>query len=269
MALYFISDLHLEASRPDISDAFFCYLDSLPADAEHLYILGDFFEVWVGDDDDDSFHNQVIDALARKTAAGTPVSLMHGNRDFLIGSAFAERTGITLLPDPFLLEYSGHNSRCYKYLLMHGDSLCTADTRYMAFRTQVRSPAWQSALLQKSLQERRTIARSLREASQKEGAEKAEYIMDVTPQEVIDALRSAGVHTLIHGHTHRPAIHDVDMGNVDKNSSTSGKRIVLGDWDKAGFDLRIDADHIELRRFPLDDVTRKSPYAETDTATGA
>lgn len=263
MALYFISDLHLEASRPDISDAFFSYLDNLPADAEHLYILGDFFEVWVGDDDDDSFHNQVIDALARKTAAGTRISLMHGNRDFLIGSAFAERTGVTLLPDPFLLEYASRDAHRHKYLLMHGDSLCTADTRYMAFRAQVRSPAWQAALLQKSLQERRAIARSLREASQKEGSEKAEYIMDVTLQEVIDALVTAGVRTLIHGHTHRPAIHDVDTGHA------RGKRIVLGDWDKAGFDLRIDTDHIELRRFPLDDVTQKSTYAKADTATGA
>jgi len=248
MALYFISDLHLEASRPDISDAFFSYLENLPSDAEHLYILGDFFEVWVGDDDDDVFHNKIIGALASKTASGTTISLMHGNRDFLIGTAFAARTGVTLLPDPFLLEYSGH-----KYLLMHGDSLCTADTRYMAFRTQVRNPAWQTALLQKSLDERRAIARSLRQASQQEGAEKAEYIMDVTPQEVVEALKTAATQTLIHGHTHRPAIHEIDMS----------KRIVLGDWDKAGFDLRIDADHIELRRFPLDDVTDKLLFAAT------
>jgi UDP-2,3-diacylglucosamine hydrolase len=257
MALYFISDLHLEASRPDISDAFFSYLDNLPADAEHLYILGDFFEVWIGDDDDDIFHNQVIDALARKTRAGTRISLMHGNRDFLIGATFAARTGITLLPDPFLLNYSGHS-----YLLMHGDSLCTADTRYMAFRNQVRNPAWQSALLQKTLDERRAIARSLRQTSQQEGAQKAEYIMDVTPDEVVGALRNAGVTTLIHGHTHRPAIHDIDMGG------TAGKRIVLGDWDKAGFDLRIDADGIELRRFALDDTAQKSVYAAV-RATGA
>jgi UDP-2,3-diacylglucosamine hydrolase len=129
----------------------------------------------------------------------------------------------------------------------------------MAFRTQVRNPAWQAALLQKSLHERRTIARSLREASQKEGAEKAEYIMDVTPQEVIEALRKAGVPALIHGHTHRPAIHDIDTG------VGSAKRIVLGDWDKNGFDLRMDTDQIELRRFPLDDVTEKSVYAATGT----
>lgn len=252
MALYFISDLHLEASRPDISAAFFDYLENLPADAEHLYILGDFFEVWVGDDDDDGFHNQVIDVLARKTASGTPISLMHGNRDFLLGSRFAQRTGITLLGDPFPLSYGNH-----AYLLMHGDSLCTADTRYMAFRSQVRNPVWQAALLQKSLDERRAIARSLRQASQKEGAEKAEYIMDVTPQEVIDALRNAGVPALIHGHTHRPAIHDIDTG------SGHAKRIVLGDWDRYGFDLRMDADHLELRRFPLKDVTAKTIYAAT------
>jgi len=258
MALYFISDLHLEASRPDISDAFFDYLDKLPADAEHLYILGDFFEVWVGDDDDDAFHNQVIEALARKTTAGTGISLMHGNRDFLIGSTFAERTGVTLLPDPFLLQYSDQ-----QFLLMHGDSLCTADTRYMAFRNQVRNPAWQAALLQKSLDERRAIARSLRQTSQQEGAQKAEYIMDVTPEEVVGALSTAGVKTLIHGHTHRPAIHDIDVNRIP------GKRIVLGDWDKAGFDLRIDADHIELRRFALNDTAQKTVYAAVPTASGA
>jgi UDP-2,3-diacylglucosamine hydrolase len=252
MALYFISDLHLEAQRADISGAFFDYLDQLPQDAEHLYILGDFFEVWVGDDDDDAFHNQVIDALAAKTAAGTHISLMHGNRDFLLGTRFAARSGVTLLPDPFLLDYGNR-----QYLLMHGDSLCTADARYMAFRTQVRDPAWQAALLQKPLQERRTIARSLRETSQKEGAQKAEYITDVTPQDVVHALQSAGVRTLIHGHTHRPAIHDVDIG------STSGKRIVLGDWDKAGFDLRIDNSSIQLRRFALANVQEKTVYAVT------
>jgi len=256
MALYFISDLHLEASRPDISDAFFSYLDNLPPDAEHLYILGDFFEVWIGDDDDDRFHNQVIDALANKTTSGTAISVMHGNRDFLLGATFATRAGVTLLPDPYLLDYAGH-----QYLLQHGDSLCTADTRYMAFRTQVRNPAWQAALLQKSLDERRAVARSLRQASQQEGAEKAEYIMDVTPQEVVEALKLAGTKTLIHGHTHRPAIHDLGV------SGDNGKRIVLGDWDKAGFDLRIDVDHIELRRFPLDYVTRKSLFATTGAST--
>jgi UDP-2,3-diacylglucosamine hydrolase len=250
MALYFISDLHLDATRADVSAAFLAYLDNLPADTEHLYILGDFFEVWIGDDDDDAFHRRVTDALARATARGTRISLMHGNRDFLLGQQFAAQTGVSLLPDPFLLEYAGH-----RYLLMHGDTLCTADTRYMAFRAQVRNPAWQAALLQKTLDERRAIARSLRETSRKEGAEKAGYIMDVTEAEVTSMLRDHGVSALIHGHTHRPAIHDVDAGG------TAARRIVLGDWDSAGYDLRLDADTIELRRFRLDDVGHKVTYA--------
>lgn len=253
MAIYFISDLHLDVARPAVSAAFFNYLENLPADAEHLYILGDFFEVWIGDDDDDPFHNEVSAALARATKAGAAISLLHGNRDFLLGETFARRTGTCLLPDPFLLDYHGK-----PYLLMHGDSLCTADTRYMEFRQMVRGPAWQQVFLQKSLPERRAIARSLRENSQKEGAQKSEYITDVTPQEVVREMQKAAVDTfvdtLIHGHTHRPAIHHVDI------EGRACLRFVLGDWDQYGFDIRLDTDGPQLRRFALDNIHAKVPF---------
>jgi len=243
MALYFISDLHLDAARPDISAAFFRYLQQLPQDAERLFILGDFFEVWIGDDAASDFSNNIASALTAVTRKGIAVSFLHGNRDFLIGDEFARATGITLLSDPYLLSYHGR-----EYLLMHGDSLCTSDTSYMAFRAQVRNPAWQTAFLGKTIEERTAIARALRENSRKDTAQKAEYITDVTPQAVVDALHAAGAATLIHGHTHRPAVHRF---TVDDKPA---KRFVLGDWDEFGFDIRIDANTVELRRFALDAV---------------
>lgn len=243
MALYFISDLHLDAARPDVSAAFFSYLQHLPQDAEHLYILGDFFEVWIGDDAASDLAKAVIDALAKLTHRGIPVSFLHGNRDFLVGADFARDSGISLLSDPYLLSYRGHG-----YLLLHGDSLCTSDTRYMAFRAQVRDPAWQAAFLGKPIEERAAIARALRENSRKDTAQKDEYITDVTPEAVVDVLRGAGVTTLIHGHTHRPAVHRLQ---VDDKPAT---RYVLGDWDRFGFDIRIDGAVVELRRFALDDA---------------
>ena len=254
MALYFISDLHLDASRPDLAAAFFSYLKNLPEDAEHLYILGDFFEVWIGDDDDDAFHASVIDALKQATDSGACISLLHGNRDFLLGSAFAQMTGTTLLTEPYLLRYG-----TTPYLLMHGDALCTADTRYMAFRQQVRKPAWQAALLQKPLGERRAIAASLRQDSKRESAAKDEYITDVTQDDVVLQMRQAKVNTLIHGHTHRPAVHHF---SVDGEPCT---RMVLGDWNHYGFDIRLDENGAKLRRFPITNVQATEIVGEADS----
>lgn len=244
MALHFISDLHLDEQRPDTSRAFFSYLDHLPADTEALYILGDFFEVWVGDDDDLPFHRQIQQKLKEKTSSGLAIYLMHGNRDFLIGQCFAMHTGILLLPEPFVLEYHGN---CY--LLMHGDTLCTADTEYQQFRASLRSTTMQAELLKKPLAERRMIAKQLRMQSQSANSNKAETIMDVTPDEVIRVMLEQQCQTLIHGHTHRPATHALSI------HGQQATRLVLGDWDLQGWEavLRHEptGNKLTLTPFPL------------------
>ena len=229
MAKFLISDLHLDESRPDITRAFFKFLEGPAAGAEALYILGDFFEVWIGDDDDAPLVEEVARHLKEYAAKGTRVFLMHGNRDFLMGEDFAHRCGATLLPDPSLVELAGQ-----PVLLMHGDSLCTLDLEYMAFREQARNPQWQQALLAKPLQERRQIAAQIRAASKSMNSRKAEDIMDVTPEEVVRVMREHKVQTLIHGHTHRPDRHALDI------DGEPAERIVLGDWGKLGWCIRAD-----------------------------
>ena len=219
MTTLFISDLHLDASRPEITELFLAFLRDEASRADHLYILGDFFEAWVGDDDDDPHHGRVMDGLRKLTACGVPLSLMHGNRDFLIGRAFLQRTGAELLPEPTLLELNGKPS-----LLMHGDVLCTDDREYQMVRRMLRDPAWQKDYLAKPLTERRAIAAHAREQSRKHTAAKAEYIMDVNQKAVEETMRQHGVTRLIHGHTHRPAVHRFKSGGQDM------ERIVLGDW---------------------------------------
>ena len=219
MTTLFISDLHLDAVRPEITELFLKFLKEEARRASSLYILGDFFEAWIGDDDDDPHHARVMVGLKELTAAGVPVSLMHGNRDFLIGEAFAARTGVKLLPDPTVLDLYGTPT-----LLMHGDTLCTDDKEYQMVRRMLRDPAWQKDYLSKSLAERRAIATHAREQSKLHTASKAEYIMDVNHKAVEDAMRKHGVSRMIHGHTHRPAVH---------HHTIDGKaleRIVLGDW---------------------------------------
>lgn len=239
MATYLISDLHLEESRPDITRAFFDFLKGPAAGAEALYILGDFFEVWIGDDDDAPLAAEVAQQLQEYAAAGTKVFLMHGNRDFLLGEAFARRCGAALQADPSLVELAGQ-----PVLLMHGDSLCTLDQEYMAFREQARNPQWQQALLAKPLQERRQIAAQIRAVSKSMNSRKAEDIMDVTPEEVVRVMQDHQVHTLIHGHTHRPARHRLEL------DGEPAERIVLGDWGDLAWCIRADEDSIELIHWP-------------------
>lgn len=239
MATYLISDLHLDESRPDITRAFFDFLKGPAAGAEALYILGDFFEVWIGDDDDAPLAAEVAQQLQEYAAAGTKVFLMHGNRDFLLGEAFARRCGAALLADPSLVELAGQ-----PVLLMHGDSLCTLDQEYMAFREQARNPQWQQALLAKPLQERRQIAAQIRAVSKSMNSRKAEDIMDVTPEEVVRVMQDHQVHTLIHGHTHRPARHRLEL------DGEPAERIVLGDWGDLAWCIRADEDSIELIHWP-------------------
>ncbi len=220
--IYFISDLHLDESRPAVTRAFFEFLDTRVKGADALYILGDFFEVWVGDDDDATFARQIVERLRRFRDSGTPIYFMHGNRDFLVGEQFARATGATLLSDPTVIDLYGK-----PLLLMHGDSLCTRDREYMAFRQQARSAEWQQALLAQPLEARRALAKKLREQSKSMNSLKAEDIMDVTPKEVVGEMTKHGVKTLIHGHTHRPARHTVDL------KGQCGERFVLGDWGES------------------------------------
>lgn len=237
MAIRFISDIHLEQKRPSVTRAFLRYLDELPADTQALYLLGDIFEAWLGDDDDDPFLHNIRDALKSVTSRGIPVFFMHGNRDFLVGAQFAEQTGCTLLNDPAMIEHAGQ-----QYLLMHGDSLCTDDTEYQNFRLQIRNPAMQAMLLAKPLDERREIARQLRAGSKMANSNKAQNIMDVNAQAVAAIMQQYPANTLIHGHTHRPAIHALADGK---------QRVVLGDWEQNGWDVVLDNGSLTLNHFPI------------------
>lgn len=220
MTTLFISDLHLEESRPDITDAFLGFLETRARGVEQLYILGDFFEAWIGDDERTPLQDTIAGALKALSDSGTAIFLMHGNRDFLIGEDFCTRAGATLLDDPTVVDLYGTPT-----LLMHGDSLCTADVEYQKFRQNMRNPQWQQMILQRPLADRQQMARQLREISMAKNQGKEEFIMDVTPEEVVSVMEDHGVKRLIHGHTHRPAEHSLEA------NGKPARRIVLGDWD--------------------------------------
>jgi UDP-2,3-diacylglucosamine hydrolase len=239
----FISDLHLQPSQPELLRASLRWLDTATHGVDTLYILGDLFEAWIGDDDDAPWLDEFAAVLQRVADSGTSIYFMHGNRDFLLGNAFAERCGMKLLPESTVIDLYGHRT-----LLMHGDTLCTEDQEYMAFRAQVRNPQWQQMILSQPLEQRRALAAMLREKSKMAGSNKTENIMDVTPDEVTRVLQEANVDRLIHGHTHRPARHSLTV------SGKPAERIVLGDWDmqRGGWVIRAAADgSIELENFPL------------------
>ena len=240
MTTLFVSDLHLDAARPETTRLFLDFLRDEAVHAEALYILGDLFEAWIGDDDTDTPAEDVRSALAALTASGIPVWLARGNRDFLLGTRFAAETGARLLPDPCVVRLAGEPT-----LLMHGDLLCTDDLAYLAFRAQVRDAAWQADFLRQSLAERRAFAGRARLASaQHQGGLRAggtlEAITDANAGTVATTMARFGVRRLIHGHTHRPAIHVLEVGGQP------AQRIVLGDWYEQGSVLRVDADGIAL-----------------------
>ncbi|MEQ9562549.1 MAG: UDP-2,3-diacylglucosamine diphosphatase [Woeseiaceae bacterium] len=229
MTTLFISDLHLESARPDIAAQFLEFLQTEAIAADALYILGDLFESWVGDDDPDEHYAMIKSALRAAGERGTPLYFMHGNRDFMIGQRFAEETSITLLPDPIRLTIEGSD-----VLLSHGDALCTDDVEYQKFRQMTRNPQWQAMMLQKSLEERLAFARQARAASMQHGKTINAVISDVNQQAVEQFMTEHGSDLLLHGHTHRPAVHRFTLG--DKPAT----RIVLGDWYEHGSVVRWD-----------------------------
>lgn len=236
-----ISDLHLEEAFPARTQAFLDFLHRETPSASALYILGDFFNVWLGDDDDRPLKDLITQTLREQATAGLGIFLLHGNRDFLLGQHFADAAGASLIEEPYLLEHLGQ-----RYLLLHGDVLCTRDSDYMNFRAMVRNPQWQQEFLARPLAERRAFAAQARATSKSMNSNKAADIMDVTPQEVLRLLEHYGVTLMIHGHTHRPAIHEVSA------DTRHCHRIVLGDWDQFGWYVSLEGGALpELRQFPI------------------
>ncbi len=237
----FISDLHLCGTRPAITGLFLDFLQHRARSADALYILGDLFEYWIGDEavEQEEFRG-IVRGLRQLTASGTPVYVMHGNRDFLMAGGFEKATGCRLLPDPTRVDLHGTPT-----LLMHGDSMCVDDLEYMTFRTQVRNPAWQREFLGKSVAERDRIVRNFREISKNSTASKKPEIMDVNQQAVEAVMREHGVPRLIHGHTHRPKEHVFTLDN------RPARRMVLGDWYEQGSVLSVDARGWALQSLPV------------------
>jgi len=241
MTTLFIADLHLDDARPDITALFERFLASSEArSAKAFYILGDLVEAWIGDDDDAELPARIATATRALRDAGVPVYFMVGNRDFLLGEAFAERAGMTLLDDGTVHEIEGAPT-----LLMHGDVLCTDDVEYQAVRAQVRTAAWKAQILAMPLEARRAFAAKARSDSKSRTGQTDETIMDVNQGAVENAMRTAGVRRLVHGHTHRPAVHDFAL------DGQPARRIVLGDWYDHGSVLRIDGPSVELRGLTL------------------
>jgi UDP-2,3-diacylglucosamine hydrolase len=239
LAILFISDLHIDAARPDITGQFVEFLAAEGAGADALYILGDLFESWVGDDAPDFGQALALDAIRALTAGGVPCFVMHGNRDFLLGRTFCARTGAGLLPDPVILTLYGE-----AVLVMHGDALCTDDRAYQRLRATVRDADWQRRFTALSIAQRRALAGAARSGSQAHTASIAYTIGDVNDGSVSAAMRAAGARTLLHGHTHRPGIHPF---SIDGRACT---RIVLGDWYTQGSVLSWDSSGPELRSLP-------------------
>lgn len=231
MAIHFLSDLHLSEETPALNRLFADTLTAWRGQIDALYILGDLFEYWVGDDDDSPFISQALKQLA-DFAAVTPLYVMHGNRDFLLSEGFCQATGAKLLEDPSEVTLYGK-----KIILSHGDVLCTGDTAYQQFRQMSRNPAWQQGLLAKSLAERHAMARQIRAMSENKRQENGlSDIGDVTPDAVLALLRAHPGATLIHGHTHRPARHEYDLGE-----GVSAERWVIQDWHgETGGYLKLD-----------------------------
>lgn len=240
LVTYFIADLHLAQNRPDITACFLRFLKNEAIKAQSLYILGDLFEAWIGDDDDSAYLTTIAKALKTLSSFGTQIYYIHGNRDFLLGERFAQKSAMTLLPEIELIELYGQS-----VVIMHGDTLCTRDIAYQNFRKKSRSWWWQTAVKSLPLFIRKKMAANYRKKSAAATAMKSQEIMDVTETEVVNCLESYQSQLLIHGHTHRPAIHTLQA------NGKAAKRIVLGDWYEQGAWLKVTPSNMELLNHPL------------------
>jgi UDP-2,3-diacylglucosamine hydrolase len=239
MARLFVSDLHLDAEAPGAIAQFLSFLATHAAQAEALYILGDLFETWVGDDEEDAQKHRVCEGLRTLTTAGPACFVLHGNRDFLLGQGFCQRTGCTLLTDPVVAELDGE-----RVLLTHGDALCTDDHAYQELRSVVRDRTWQRRFLALPLDRRALLANQARAGSRQHTARTVPYIMDVNGEAVEQAHRIARAPRIIHGHTHRPGIHDSTVDGLPV------QRIVLGAWYEQGSYLWYENGRYELCQLP-------------------
>ena len=246
MSVLFISDLHLAPERPAVTRAFLSFLRDQASQAEALYILGDLFEAWVGDDDPTELAAQVQASLGELSQSGVKLYIQHGNRDFLIGRRFIRRCGAELLADEHLIHYQGQTA-----LVMHGDSLCTDDVDYQRFRRKARNPIYKWCLSHLPLKRRQKLASDWRTKSMSANSNKATAIMDVNSDAVDAVMAKHQVNVLIHGHTHRP----------DQHLVSEGQRIVLGDWHDLGWVIRMSEEGFDLQSFAIDDpnqiLTRK------------
>lgn len=240
MATLFIADLHLQTEEPAITAGFLRFLAGTAQKADALYILGDLFEAWIGDDDPNPLHRQIAAALKALADSGVPVYFLHGNRDFLLGQRFARESGMTLLPEEKVLELYGK-----RLLILHGDTLCTDDAGYQAFRAKVHQPWLQKLFLALPLFIRMRIAAKMRADSTSANRNKSQAIMDVNPQAVVNVMEKHQVQHLIHGHTHRPDIHTLTA------NGEPAYRYVLGAWHQEGSMVKVTADKIELIAFPF------------------
>jgi UDP-2,3-diacylglucosamine hydrolase len=241
----FASDLHLDSGSPWAIDAFVAFLDGPARDAEALYLLGDLFEAWVGDDDDDAGNQRACEALAKLAGTGTAVHALHGNRDFLLGEAFERRTGVRLLPDPVAVDLYGVPT-----LLSHGDVFCTEDLPYQELRGIVRQRDWQRRFLSLPLRTRRELASAARAGSREHTERQVPVLMDVNPDAVLRAMKATGTRRLIHGHTHRPAIHSFEV------DGQPAERIVLAPWYEAASCVAVDAGGVREIPLPRDGPSR-------------
>jgi UDP-2,3-diacylglucosamine hydrolase len=241
MTTYVVSDLHLDPARPEIAAQFHAFLAGPARHAEALYVLGDVFEAWIGDDA--HAHSDTIAALRGTTDAGVALHFMHGNRDFLLGEEFCRAAGGSLLTDPTVVEAHGQRA-----LLTHGDALCTDDTPYQRLRALVRDPVWQNQFLALSLAQREALASEARAGSREHTSTQQKMLMDVNPDAVARVFRDAGVDVIVHGHTHRPGVYRHDVEGRER------RRIVTGDWHAQGSVLRWDARGFELLTLPRGDT---------------
>jgi len=240
VATLFIADLHLQTEEPAITAGFLRFLQGEARSADALYILGDLFEAWIGDDDPNPLHREIAAAIKALVDSGVPCFFIHGNRDFLLGKRFARESGMTLLPEEQVLDLYGR-----KVLIMHGDTLCTDDTGYLAFRAKVHTPWIQTLFLALPLFIRNRIAAKMRAGSKAANSSKSLSIMDVNPQAVIEVMEKHRVQWLIHGHTHRPDVHTLSANGEPAH------RVVLGAWHTEGSMVKVTPDGIELIPFPF------------------